>query len=178
MREYFKNKSDGSRGLTLHVAHHDGVVEPSLEDGAIIDAVLESSDPECDICGARFANPLVGLIEWAWVELNYRPHAYQARSYECEIGLEVLLSGNAMVLADSLFDRQIAPVPDAPSGRCFPDSRGLRHLDQTACLHIIYVSINGNFAWYQRVPPDALHIGTNALGLVTDSKPVDERRFL
>jgi hypothetical protein len=27
--------------------------------------------------------------EWAWVELNYRPHAYQAASYEHEIGSEV-----------------------------------------------------------------------------------------
>src|ERR1700694_1605551 len=26
---------------------------------------------------------------WAWVELNYRPHAYQAASYEHEIGSEV-----------------------------------------------------------------------------------------
>ncbi len=26
---------------------------------------------------------------WAWVELNYRPHAYQAASYEHNIGLEV-----------------------------------------------------------------------------------------
>src|SRR5450759_3126736 len=27
--------------------------------------------------------------KWAWVELNYRPHAYQAASYEHEIGSEV-----------------------------------------------------------------------------------------
>jgi hypothetical protein len=26
---------------------------------------------------------------WAWVELNYRPHAYQAASYEHELGSEV-----------------------------------------------------------------------------------------
>jgi hypothetical protein len=26
---------------------------------------------------------------WAWEELNLRPHAYQAASYEREIGLEV-----------------------------------------------------------------------------------------
>ena len=26
---------------------------------------------------------------WTWVELNYRPHAYQAASYEHEIGSEV-----------------------------------------------------------------------------------------
>ncbi|HEX7423239.1 MAG TPA: hypothetical protein VF311_05035, partial [Terriglobales bacterium] len=26
---------------------------------------------------------------WAWVELNYRPHAYQAVSYEYELGSEV-----------------------------------------------------------------------------------------
>jgi hypothetical protein len=26
---------------------------------------------------------------WAWVELNYRPHAYQAALYEREIGSEV-----------------------------------------------------------------------------------------
>jgi len=29
---------------------------------------------------------------WAWVELNYRPHAYQAASYEHELGSEVLTS--------------------------------------------------------------------------------------
>jgi hypothetical protein len=29
---------------------------------------------------------------WAWVELNYRPHAYQAASYEYELGSEVLTS--------------------------------------------------------------------------------------
>ena len=28
---------------------------------------------------------------WAWVELNYRPHAYQAGSYEHELGSKVLL---------------------------------------------------------------------------------------
>ena len=27
---------------------------------------------------------------WAWVELNYRPHAYQAGSYEHEFTSEVL----------------------------------------------------------------------------------------
>jgi len=32
------------------------------------------------------------LSEWAWVELNYRPHAYQAASYEHELGSEVLTS--------------------------------------------------------------------------------------
>ncbi|MGZ6515271.1 MAG: hypothetical protein ACXVD8_10180, partial [Actinomycetota bacterium] len=29
------------------------------------------------------------LAKWAWVELNYRPHAYQAASYEHELGSEV-----------------------------------------------------------------------------------------
>jgi hypothetical protein len=28
-------------------------------------------------------------LSWAWVELNYRPHAYQAASYEHEMGSEV-----------------------------------------------------------------------------------------
>src|SRR5450759_3004918 len=32
------------------------------------------------------------LSEWAWVELNLRPHAYQAASYEHEFGSEVLTS--------------------------------------------------------------------------------------
>jgi hypothetical protein len=30
------------------------------------------------------------LWEWAWVELNYRPHAYQAGSYEHEFRPEIL----------------------------------------------------------------------------------------
>jgi hypothetical protein len=30
------------------------------------------------------------VAEWSWVELNYRPHAYQAGSYEHEFRLEVL----------------------------------------------------------------------------------------
>ena len=32
---------------------------------------------------------LLILLVWAWVELNYRPHAYQAASYEHELGSEV-----------------------------------------------------------------------------------------
>jgi hypothetical protein len=32
---------------------------------------------------------LLILLVWAWVELNYRPHAYQAASYEHESGSEV-----------------------------------------------------------------------------------------
>jgi hypothetical protein len=44
--------------------------------------------------GPQSANWLwaFALIEWAWVELNYRPHAYQAGSYERELGLEILPS--------------------------------------------------------------------------------------
>jgi hypothetical protein len=30
-----------------------------------------------------------GFDSWAWVDLNYRPHAYQAPSYEHELGSEV-----------------------------------------------------------------------------------------
>jgi len=44
--------------------------------------------------GQDAATPLTDVSEsgaissdlWAWVELNYRPHAYQATSYEYEIG--------------------------------------------------------------------------------------------
>jgi hypothetical protein len=32
---------------------------------------------------------LLILLVWAWVELNYRPHAYQAASYEHKSGSEV-----------------------------------------------------------------------------------------
>ena len=35
------------------------------------------------------SNGAVSSGLWAWVELNYRPHAYQAASYEHEIGSEV-----------------------------------------------------------------------------------------
>ncbi len=41
--------------------------------------------PETD---PRRAKSLV-LLKWAWVELNYRPHAYQAASNEHELGSEV-----------------------------------------------------------------------------------------
>ncbi len=29
---------------------------------------------------------------WAWVELNYRPHAYQARKLEAKVGQDVRIS--------------------------------------------------------------------------------------
>jgi hypothetical protein len=35
---------------------------------------------------------LLILLEWAWVELNYRPHAYQAWIVEAKVGQDVRIS--------------------------------------------------------------------------------------
>ncbi len=32
------------------------------------------------------------LSVWAWVELNYRPHAYQARIVEAKVGQDARIS--------------------------------------------------------------------------------------
>jgi hypothetical protein len=47
-----------------------------------------SQDAETTLTGVSISGAMIS-DSWAWVELNYRPHAYQAASYEHEIGSEV-----------------------------------------------------------------------------------------
>ena len=52
--------------------------------------VNTSGPPKRSIAIALILFGTVIVLEWAWVELNYRPHAYQAGSHEHALRLEVL----------------------------------------------------------------------------------------
>jgi hypothetical protein len=53
----------------------------------------------------------VVIVEWAWVELNYRPHAYRAGLCASEYGLEVLTSlpFTNILLSMSRIQEHLAP---------------------------------------------------------------------
>jgi len=54
---------------------------------------------------------------------------------------------------------------------------GRLHLDQPAALDIIDIAVDRHVGGHQRMRPDALHVGYDALGLVLDGQPIDEVAF-